>query len=160
MTMFIQASARATYGIQVQTTDKPAILRMELIGIRIRQLCLRNGFCPLFHRLRRIQCIIQIHAAIIPQSQVFHLQLFPGKMEQSIIPLRSMVVPPVGGNHHILRVLRQPHQFQICAVYLASVRVKILRILPYDHRLRLRILQPIDAGSNVDRHRVFHSCSV
>ena len=46
------------------------------------------------------------------------------------------------------------------AVYLASVRVKILRILPYDHRLRLRILQPIDAGSNVDRHRVFHSCSV
>ena len=75
MTMFIQASARATYGIQVQTTDKPAILRMELIGIRIRQLCLCNGFCPLFHRLRRIQCIILIGEQVWFDTSVSRIPL-------------------------------------------------------------------------------------
>ena len=152
MTVFIIGMLRPIQGIQVQTTDKADLAGYQAIAMNITDMSLGNGIAASGAIKLWIQGIDQIDIAIVAHRQVIHPQGLYPEVEHREITHGSLHLSALGSQHHILRILSHSNEMKIRAADRHAKRY--LSVLPFLHGRVIGVVNPIDTGTDIHRHRM------
>ena len=140
-------------GVQVQTTDKTNSISHQTIAMNIAHMGLGDGIAALGTIQLWIQGIDQIDITIVAHGQVIHPQGLHPEVEHGEITHGALHLSSLGSQYHILRILSHSNEMKIRT---ANGHAKRLTpVLPHLDSRVVRVINPIDTGTDVHRHGLF-----